>query len=224
MGGIAILSVGAAWWAPGWRIRSLVRIRGRRHLDEGLAAGKNVILLAPHFIALDICGVRISADWKLVTMYRRSKNFLLDRASRRRARFGLSLLDREGELKQLLRLVRRGVPFYYLPDQDLGDRASVFVPFFGIPAATVTALSRIAKSARAIVVPCLARILPDGLGYEVRLLTPLANFPTEDPTADARRMNLEIERWVRTMPEQYMWAYRRFKTRAAGAPSLYRKE
>jgi lauroyl/myristoyl acyltransferase len=124
-------------------------------------------------------------------------------------------------LKLLVKLIRQGLPFYYLPDQDMGERASVFVPFFGIPAATVTALSRIAESTNAAVVPCITRILPGGRGYEVRFYPPLNNFPTDDPEADARRMNQEIERWVREMPEQYMWSYRRFKTRPNNGPSLY---
>jgi lauroyl/myristoyl acyltransferase len=103
----------------------------------------------------------------------------------------------------------------------MGERAGVFVPFFGIPASTITATSRIAQSTNAVVVPCITRILPRGRGYEVRLLPPLENFPTDDPVADAARMNREIEAWVREMPEQYMWSYRRFKTRPNNEPSLY---
>lgn len=221
MCGVAVLSVGASWSAPRWRIRSLVRTRGQRHLDQALASGRSVILLAPHFIALDIGGVRVSLDRAIVTMYRKSKNPLLDYLSRRRARFGVVLVEREASLRPLIRRIREGQPFYYLPDQDMGERTSVFVPFFGIPAATVTALSRIARLTGAAVVPCITRILPGGLGYEVRYIPPLANFPTADPEADARRMNLEIEAWIREMPEQYMWAYRRFKTRPNGEPSFY---
>lgn len=222
MCGVAILSMGAAWWAPKERVRSLVRTRGQHHLDQAIAGGRNVILLAPHFIALDICGVRVSLDRQFVTMFRRSKNALLDRLSRRRARFGIVLLEREASLKPLIQHIRKGMPFYYLPDLDAGDRAGVFVPFFGIPASTVTALGRIAQATQAVVVPCISRILPAGLGYEVRFLAPLENFPTADPTADARRMNQEIEGWIREIPDQYMWANRRFKTRPNGEPSVYR--
>jgi len=105
----------------------------------------------------------------------------------------------------------------------MGERASIFVPFFGIPAATVTTLSRIAQSTNASVVPCITRLLPHGQGLEVRFLPAFENFPSDDPEADARRMNVEIEKWVREMPEQYMWSYRRFKTRPNNEPSLYKK-
>ena len=111
-----------------------------------------------------------------------------------------------------------------LPDQDVGERASVFIPFFGVPAATVTALSRIAQSTNAVVLPCINRILPRGRGYEMCFYPALDNFPTEDPLADARRMNEEVEKWVREMPEQYLWSYRRFKTRPNNEPSLYDKK
>jgi len=127
-------------------------------------------------------------------------------------------------LKALLRYIRQGLPFYYLPDQDMGERASVFAPFFGVPAATVTALSRIARSTNAAVIPCITRILPKGRGYEMRLYPPLKNFPSDDPFDDSRRMNEEVENRVREMPEQYMWSYRRFKTRPNNEPSLYDKK
>jgi KDO2-lipid IV(A) lauroyltransferase len=126
-------------------------------------------------------------------------------------------------LKALLRHIRQGLPFYYLPDQDMGERASVFAPFFGVPAATVTALSRIAQSTNAAVIPCITRVLPGGRGYDMCLYPPLKNFPSDDPLADAKRMNEEVEKWVREMPEQYMWSYRRFKTRPNNEPSLYKK-
>jgi lauroyl/myristoyl acyltransferase len=103
----------------------------------------------------------------------------------------------------------------------MGERSSVFIPFFGIPTATVTALSRIAETTNAAVVPCISRILPNGKGFEVQLLPAFENFPTDDPIADARYMNSRIEQWVREMPDQYMWSYRRFKTRPKGEKSLY---
>ncbi len=124
-------------------------------------------------------------------------------------------------LKSIIRAIRDGRIFYYLPDQDMGQRASVFVPFFGIPTATVTILSRLAATTNAAVIPCITRIIPGEHRYETRLYPPLENFPTDDPVADARRMNREIEQWVREMPDQYMWSYRRFKTRPNNESSLY---
>ncbi len=221
LSGYATLSLSVTWFAPEWRLRRFIAIRDYHHLTDAYAGGKNVILLAPHFIGLDMGGVRLSAERKYVTMYRKARDPLLEYLFHRRERFGAVMVERSASLKPIIRYIREGRPFYYLPDQDMGERASVFVPFFGIPAATVTALSRIAETTNAAVVPCITRILPDGRGFEARLLSPLDNFPTDNAAADAARMNQEIERWVREMPEQYIWTYRRFKTRPNNEPSLY---
>jgi len=223
LSGFAILSLGVSWFAPRWRIKRFVTMRGQQYLDEVLASGKKVIVLAPHFIGLDIGGFRLAADRdkKYVTMYRKSRDPLLEYLFHRRSRFGSIFVERMASLKPIIRAIRDGWIFYYLPDQDMGERASVFVPFFGIPTATVTLLSRLAESTNAAVLPCITRILPGGRGYELRLYPPLENFPTTDPMADTAHMNKEIEKWVREMPEQYLWFYRRFKTRPNNEPSLY---
>lgn len=221
LSGFAVLSLSVVWWAPQWRIKKFITLRDKRHLDNAFASGKNVILLAPHFIGLDIGGMRASLERNLVSMYRKSRDPLLEYLFRRRTRFGAVVVERMASLRPIIRLLREGRPFYYLPDQDMGERAGVFVPFFGIPTATVTALSRIAESTNAVVIPCITRILPHGRGFEVRFYPPFDNFPTNDPVADARRMNQEIEKRVREMPDQYMWSYRRFKTRPNNEPSLY---
>ena len=223
LSGVALLSLGVAWFAPRWRVERFVTLRGKQYLDEVLARGKQVILLAPHFIALDIGGARLAAnrDRRFVSMYRTSRDPLLEYLFSRRGRFGALIVERMASLKPIIRAIREGQGFYYLPDQDMGERASVFVPFFGIPAATVTILSRLAETTNAAVLPCITRILPKGRGYELRIYPALENFPTDDPVADARRMNQEIEQWVREMPDQYMWSYRRFKTRPNNEPSLY---
>lgn len=219
--GFAVVSLCVAWWAPLWRFKRFVTIHDPQFLEEAVASNRKVILLAPHFIGLDMGGVRLSADRKFVSMYRKSRNALLEYLFQRRGRFGAVVIERMASLKPIIRLIREGRPFYYLPDQDMGEKASVFVPFFNIPAATITALSRLAQTTDAAIIPCVTRVRSDHAGWEVRLCPPLENFPTDDPEADARRMNLEIERWVREMPEQYMWAYRRFKTRPNNGPSLY---
>lgn len=221
--GFVVLSLSVAWWAPKWRLRRFITYRDLHFFEDALASNKNVIVLAPHFIGLDMGGARLSADRPFSSMYRKSKNPLLEYLFQRRSRYGAVIVERMAGLKPLIRHIRAGLPFYYLPDQDLGERASIFVPFFGIPTATVTTLSRIAQSTNAVVVPCVTRIRNDGRGYEVRFYPPFENFPTDDVAADTRRMNHEIEHWVREMPEQYMWSYRRFKTRPNNEPSLYAK-
>ncbi len=222
--GVAVLNLGVAWFSPVWRIRRVVTLRDERNLTAVLENGKNAILLAPHFIGLDIGGIRLTLDRKMVSMYRKSRSPILEYLFLRRGRFGGIMVMHLAGLRPILRNMRDGLPFYYLPDQDIGERSSVFAPFFGIPAATVTALSRIAESTNAVVVPCTTRILPYGRGCEVRFYPALDDFPGADPVEDARRMNREVEQLVREMPEQYMWSYRRFKTRPDNEPSLYSKK
>jgi KDO2-lipid IV(A) lauroyltransferase len=219
--GVSILSYGLSWWSSAARLRRLVKMRDRHHYDNALAAGQSIILLAPHFLALDVCGVPLSTERKMITMYRQSRNRIIDSLLKKRARYGAVLFERKSNLKALIRYIREGRPFYYLPDQDPGGAESVFVPFFGVPAATVTAFSRIAKITNAVVIPCYNRILPWGRGFEVRFEEPFRDYPSDDPEKDARRMNEEIEKAVRKNPEQYLWGYRRFKTRPAGSPPVY---
>jgi Kdo2-lipid IVA lauroyltransferase/acyltransferase len=219
--GVSLLCYGLAWWAPAARLRRLVKVRDRHHYDDAIAAGKSIILMAPHFLALDVCGIRLSSERKMITMYRESRNRLLDSMLKKRARYSAVLFERKSNLKALIRYLREGRPFYYLPDQDPGGAESVFVPFFGVPSSTVTALSRITKMTDAAVIPCCGRILPWGGGFEVRFGEPLRDYPSGDLEQDARRMNEEVEKAVRQDPEQYLWGYRRFKTRPEGSLPVY---
>ncbi len=218
----AILSIGISLWSSRSRLQRLVRFRGREYLDSVLATGQNAILLAPHFVVLEIAGLRLSQERPMVSMYKSPRNTVLDRVMRHsRSRFGGVMIERSSELLPLIRLLREGRPFYYLPDQEPGSASFVFAPFFGVPAATLTAPSRIARLAHAMVIPCYTRLLPFGRGYEVIMKPPLAEFPSADPVADATRLNSAIEEAVREMPEQYLWTYKRFKTRPGNAPSYY---
>lgn len=220
--GQSLLSIGIAWWAPAGRLERAVCFRGREHFSAALAAGRRVILFVPHFVAIDIGGLALSRERPLCTMYRHVKNPLIDRVTyQARIRFGVQAIDRRTGFRAVIRQLKRGMPFYYLPDQDLGRKHSVFVPFFGVPTATVPALGRLAKIADAVVIPCITRQLPRGAGYEVIFKAPLDNFPSGDPEADARRMNQEIEKAVLEFPEQYVWMHKRFKTRPPGEKRIY---
>ncbi len=219
--GQTLLSAGIPWWGSPRRLRRLTRFRDRHHYDEALAANRRIILLAPHFLGLEVGGIRLSQERPVVSMYKKPKKALFAYALNQRARYAATMVERDAPLTALIRKIRQGLPFYYLPDQDPGRDQGVFAPFFGVPAATVTALGRMAKMTDAVVIPCFTRLLPYGRGYEIFFYPPLTDFPTDDPQADARRMNAEIERGVREMPEQYMWTYKRFKTRPDEAASYY---
>ena len=219
--GRAVLERGILWWSSRERILRIVRIEGLEHWQA--VAGKPVIWFTPHFVGLDMGGTRLAADYEAASMYSRQKNPVLDAILYHgRTRFVMPrLVSRQEGLRPLVRVMRAGLPFYYLPDMDFGERDSVFVPFFGIPTATITGLSRIARLAGAAIVPVVTRQLPSGRGYVLRFYPAWDDFPTDDLQADARRMNAFIEERVREMPEQYYWLHKRFKTRPPGEPSLY---
>ena len=139
-----------------------------------------------------------------------------------RTRFGDQLLlSRKDGARASVKAMKSGRPLYYLPDLNARRRDAVFVPFFGTNASTTTGLSRLARTVGAAVVPCVTRMLPEGAGYRVEIGDPWENYPTENAEADTERMNIWLESIVRTMPEQYYWVHRRFKTRPLGEPKIY---
>jgi len=219
--GRGILEHGFGFWSSARRLRRIVRLEGLEHWDA--VRGRPVILLAPHFVGLDIGGIRYSMDYQGVSIYSRARNPAVDELLlRSRIRFGNSRLWRREEgLRPLVKSLREGIAFYYLPDQDMGGKDSLFVPFFGVPASTITAMPRLAKLAGARVVPLVTRQLPGGEGYVARFYPAWEGYPTGDLEADVRRMNAFIEERVLEMPEQYWWLHRRFKTRPPGEPSPY---
>lgn len=220
----ASLTVPIAWWGSVSRLNRLVRCRNCHYLDDAFSAGRRIILLAPHFVSMEIGGIYLASSRhsRFANLYKKPKNALLDHLiSERRTRFGGVLIERMEGLRPAIHSIKRGLAFYYLPDQDQGIRGAVFAPFFGVPAATLTSLGRLAAMTGAIILPCFTRQLPYGRGYEVIFRPPMEHFPSGDDAVDAQRMNQEIEAGVREMPEQYFWVHRRFKTRPPGSPPLY---
>jgi len=218
----ATLTVPIVWWGSPARLARLVQRCGEEHLKRALSTQRPVILLAAHFVAIEMGGVSLSQDYPLIDMYKRLKNRLFDYLlRRRRTRFIGRLVERGEGIKPVLRAIKEGGIFLYLTDQDQGREGAVFAPFFGIPASTVTGLSRVAALTDAVVIPCFMRALSWGRGYEVIFQPPLENFPTDDAVADTTRMNKIIEYAVREMPEQYFWSHRRFKTRPKGEDPFY---
>jgi Kdo2-lipid IVA lauroyltransferase/acyltransferase len=219
--GRAVLDETVLWWSDRGRIEKLVRLDGLQHLAP--LQGTPVILLAPHFLGLNAGGVRLTLLPELwVSVYQRIKNPEVNRlALHARTRFGTSVVySRQDGIRPVLRAIKAGRRLYLLPDQDHGRRETIFIPFFGVPAATVTALSRIARVTGARVLPCVTRMRP-GWGYDLSIERPWEDFPGESVEADTRRMNAFIEQRVRDMPEQYLWMHRRFKTRPEGEQPLY---
>jgi len=219
--GRSVLERSILWWSPKARIQRLVKIEGLEHWQA--VRDRPVIWLAPHFVGLDMGGVRLTSEYPLVSMYSRQKNPIFnDLLLRSRTRFGTShLVSRQEGIRPVVKQLKAGLPFYYLPDMDYGARDAVFVPFFGVPAATITALSRLAQMTGAAVVPCVTRQLAGGAGYVLRFYPAWTDFPGDSAEADTRRMNAFIEERVLEMPEQYFWLHKRFKTRPEGEARFY---
>jgi Kdo2-lipid IVA lauroyltransferase/acyltransferase len=221
--GRSLIERGLLWYAPVERLRRLIQVEG----DVGLAerSERPVMWLVPHFLALDVAGVatQLFQTRKVGSIYQQQSDPVFDAAMRAgRLRFdGGEVFPRSDRALPLVRAIKRGWAFFNLPDMDFGERDAAFVPFFGVPAATLLAPSRMARALNMVVQPVVAELLPGGQGYKVRFLEPWGDFPTDDPLADAHRMNAWIEDEIRRNPAQYLWVHKRFKTRPAGEPGLY---
>lgn len=216
----AVLDRTLGWWAPRGRLERLIRLRGGEHLRS--ADGRPTILLAPHFVGLDAGGTRMTMETPVCSVYSNQKNPVLNRLLYAgRMRFNPSqLASRQEGLRKVVKYLKEGYPFYYLPDMDFGPKESIFSPFFGVQAATIPALSRLVRLTGARVVPCITRQVADG--YEVELQPAWDNFPGASVEADTEFMNRFIESEVLKMPEQYFWLHKRFKTRPAGEQRFYK--
>ena len=216
----AVLDRTLLWWAPQARLERLIRVTGRDYLfnDEG----RPVVVLAPHFVGLDAAATRISMFGVGCSVYSNQKNPVFNKLLYQgRKRFSDTILfSRQDGLRKIVKAMKDGHQFYYLPDQDFGPKESIFVPFFGIQAATIPALSRLVRLTGAMVVPCIARLQPDG--YEIEIQAPWENFPGESVEADTAFMNRYLESQVLRMPEQYFWLHKRFKTRPPGEQRFYK--
>jgi len=218
----AFLEHGLLWWSPRERIERLIRLEG---LENAKAlGGEPAIVLVPHFVGLDACATRLICELDMVGIYARQRDPVFERlVAHGRTRFGdQKLVSRQDGVRAAIGAMKREKKsLFYLPDQDPSGQKALFVPFFGVPAATQPGLARIAKITGAKVLPCITKMLPGGEGYVVRIDPAWENYPTGDLEADTRRMNECIERAVLEMPEQYLWTHKRFKRRPQGEAPFY---
>ena len=208
------------WHAPRAWVQRRVTLTGAVH---ELAGSEPTVIFLPHFVGLDAAwaGVALQQPRPSTTIYTDQSNKLVDQwILRGRQRFGhLRLFGRADGVKPIVAALREGQPLYLLPDMDFGPDESVFVPFYGVQTATVPSLARFARLGRARVVPLLPRLTAGG--YEVQVLPAWENFPSDDPLADTALMNARLQDYINTMPAQYFWVHKRFKTRPEGEASLY---
>jgi KDO2-lipid IV(A) lauroyltransferase len=216
----AVLDRTLGWWASRERLERIIRITGAGYLED--PHGRPVIVLSPHFVGLDAGGTRTSMLIAGCSVYSNQSNPVINKLLHYgRMRFNEArLLSRQEGMRKIVKALKDGYPFYYLPDMDFGRKESIFVPFFGVQAATIPALSRLVRLTGARVVPCITRQVPDG--YEVELMPPWENYPGASVEADTEFVNKFIESQVLRMPEQYFWLHKRFKTRPPGEQRFYK--
>ncbi|WP_025916107.1 lipid A biosynthesis acyltransferase [Herminiimonas sp. CN] len=219
----SVLERGILWWASEARLRRLIRVVPQVPVDA--IAARPTILLCPHFVGLDVAGVAVMLESSLCSIYTAQRSRVFDAALRRgRSRFRPVQLFSRGEgVKPIIRAMRQRVPFFMLPDMDFGARDAEFVPFFGIPAATLTAPARIADMTGAQVIPVVATYLPHYQGWQVRFYSAVEDYPGADLIAATRAMNAFIEQRIMEAPAEYFWAHKRFKTRPPGVSSVYER-
>ncbi len=209
----------AGWWSSSAELPPHT-IVGHEHLDRAIAEGRGAILLTAHFTTLEICARMMNERFDLSVLYRDPNNPVIAAEMRAQRERLVKAAIHFDDLKGLIRALRSGHAVWYAPDQGKRSKQSEILPFFGVPAITNTATSKLAEMTRSPVVPYFARREPNG-HYTLTILPPLENFPTADATADAIRVNRLIEEHIRLAPEQYLWVHKRFKARGPGYPEVY---
>lgn len=219
--GVMLMEFALAWMGSARAIaRVPVSLDGIEHLERALQSGHGVLLVGAHFSHLELCARLVSQRLRISGMYREHDDAAFEWAIKRaRLRYADAMFRKE-ELRQTVRCMQAGGTIWYAPDQDMRGKDVVFAPFFGIPAATITATHHLARLSGAKVIPFFHRRLDAG-GYAIRLEAPLDDFPGSDVQADTARVNASIERMVREAPTQYLWMHKRFKTRPPGEADVY---
>ncbi|HSX62476.1 MAG TPA: LpxL/LpxP family Kdo(2)-lipid IV(A) lauroyl/palmitoleoyl acyltransferase [Tahibacter sp.] len=219
--GRMLVEFAVAWFGSDDAIAAIpCRVTGLEHLAAAREQGRGVLLVGGHFSHLELCARLVSRRIRISGMYRVMDDPVFEQAVlAARLRYADAMFTKD-ELRATVKYLRRGGTVWYAPDQDMRGKDSVFVPFFGVPASTITATHHLARLSGALVLPFFHRRDADG-GYTLRLEAPLADFPSDDAVADTARVNAAIEAMVREAPSQYLWLHKRFKTRPAGGAPLY---
>lgn len=221
---IGLFETAISWWSSDERVQRLGTLDGQDHLDAALARGKGVILLSAHFTTLEIGARSLAARRPTNIMYRPTSNLVLERfLAVNRSRHAERAIPRD-DVRTLISALKSNGVVWYAPDQAYRKKGAEMVPFFGIPAATNTATSRLARMTGAAVLPYFVERLPGSQGYRCTIMPALENFPSDNPANDAQRFNALIEAHARHVPEQYLWIHRRFKGLSAEYPNYYARQ
>jgi KDO2-lipid IV(A) lauroyltransferase len=210
------------WFGSAKKLEKLIQLDSAIDLtDPNLPP---TLFLGFHFVGIEAGSIFLnySLHRRCGSLYQPFSNPQIEElAKTQRARFGADMASRADSARIVLRWLRDRKPVMLGADMDYGARNSTFVPFFGVPTCTLTAVGRLAKVGHAQVVPFIGEVLPNYKGYRLKVFKPWDNYPTGDDDADARRMNAFLEEQIPLLPEQYYWVHKRFKTRPPGVPSVY---
>lgn len=218
----SVLQLGRVWWASRQQLQQFIEVRGQENIEQSLARGKSVIIMAVHSVGLDAAVVAMTLRYSFSGPMNIIKNPLINYfITRSRARFGGILYTREAGLRPIIKDVRAGYLMFYLPDEDLGRERSIFAPFFGRAKATIPVLGRLTKSCNAEVLPLMTCYDNTKHRCVVHVLPALQDFPKGDDMLDATQMNRAIEEIVQLCPAEYFWTFKLFKTRPDGEPRIY---
>ncbi len=222
--GMAVLEVSISWWVAKKQIKKLYKMDGFEHLTAAMAKNKGVILLAGHFSTLEIAGTFLGSQIdNLNVVYKYSHNPLFEWVLQRKRLKNCARLLKHKNLRDIIRAIKQGNVVWFSPDQDFGEKDSIFAPFMGVSTCTLLSTQKIAKITGAPVIPFYAD-RNDKLGtYTLHFSPALDNFPSDNPLADATKINAAIEKQILSAPEQYLWIHRRFKSRPKGEKNVYTK-
>ena len=221
--GVSFLESGLAWWGSDQRILKMATIEGLELVEQRLAQGKKTIMIGFHFVPLEMCARLCATKVDFNALYKPQNNGVFEWISaKRRGINNMHLIPRK-KIKYMLGLLDEGKTILLAPDQDLGVKCGIFVPFFGIPAATIPSVSEYARQTNSEVVYFNFYRNPDFSGFTLKFSEPLENFPSGDDYADTARINVMVEEAIRAHPDQYLWQHRRFKNRPEGEEPLYAK-
>lgn len=219
--GMGIVEMGMAWWMNEKKFLALEKMEGVEHFENALKQGRGVIILSAHFTTLEIAARLVGARYKIHTMYRTQKNRVFNLLMERGRNRNVAGIIPRDDIRTLIKSLKNNIPIYYAADQDYGRKHSIFVPFFGIPAATITATIRLAKLNNSPIVPAFHYRDDNSPHYRIVFHPALENFPSDNLENDLTRINQIIEHAIIVKPEQYLWTHRRFKTRPEGEKRPY---
>jgi KDO2-lipid IV(A) lauroyltransferase len=221
--GMALCEAANTWWSGDRSVLQLAEVLGREHLQAALAKGRGAIMIGGHFTTIEIATRILGTVVPLNVVYRPTKNQLLSQTMVRGfARHGKPIAH--DDIRTMIRALKKNEAVWYAPDQSYRNKGAAMVDFFGIPAATTTATSRLAHISGAAVLTYFPERLPGNAGYRVVIGPAFENFPGADPVDDVQRFNTLLEAQIRRVPEQYLWVHRRFKGLAADYPDYYGRD